>query len=58
MGKLGHLLDLGHYFAPWPPISVYFSYLKSLGCGLRLQDGTKPICHVNFDFKSDSGMYA
>ena len=57
-GKVRPSSPFGPIFYPWPLISVYSSYLRSLGNGLPLWDRTKPICHLNLDFKSDSGMSA
>ena len=57
-GKVRPSSRFGPIFYPQPLISVHSSFLRSLGNGLPLWDRTKPICHLNLDFKSDSGMYA
>ena len=55
MGTLGQFSGFGPIFHAWPLISVYPPYLRTLGYGLPLWDQTKRICHLNLDFKFDSG---
>ena len=58
MGKLGHLLDLCQYFTHGVSSVSNSIHSRSLRYGPLLWNQTKPICHVNSDFKSESGMYA
>ena len=58
MGKLGHLLNSGQYFAHGLSSVSIPHYLGSFGYGLLLWDWTKPMCYLNCDFSSDSGMCA